>query len=103
MESVQSLGLDWCHCVPYKIGKLGGWVSENYLAMCRLLSWFYGSIDEVASDVVFNPPDLEQKKWSKKHNQGWLRARGLNINGNAEELRKRVKEYLLQPGGGATT
>jgi len=100
MESVQSLGLDWCHCVPYKIGKLGGWVSENYLAMCRLLSWFYGSIDEVASDVVFNPPDLEQKKWSKKHNQGWLRARGLNINGNAEELRKRVKEYLLQPGGG---
>ena len=34
--------------------------------MCRLISWFYGSIDEVASDVVFNPPDLEQKKNGQK-------------------------------------
>jgi len=49
LESMNQLGLDWCKCLPYKTGKLGRWVSENYLAAARLISWFYGPILESIS------------------------------------------------------
>jgi hypothetical protein len=45
LESIQKLGLSWCKCIAYKSGNLGGWVSENYLSLARVLPWFYGSID----------------------------------------------------------
>ena len=32
LESIQVLGLSWCKCIPYKTGKLGGWISEFFLA-----------------------------------------------------------------------
>lgn len=44
LESVQELGLSWCKAMPYSKGKLGGWVSENYLALARLLKWFYSTL-----------------------------------------------------------
>jgi hypothetical protein len=98
-ESVQKLGLDWCRCVPYKTGKLGGWVSENYLGAARLMNWFYGSIDDIASDPVFVEPDRPMNRWTKPNNQGWLGSRGLDTTGNADQLRLRVLEYIQQPGG----
>ena len=98
-ESVQRLGLDWCRCLPYKSGKLGGWVSENYLAAARLMNWFYGSIDDIASDPVFVEPDRPMNKWTKVHNQGWLGIRGLDTRGSADEVKARVIEYIHRPGG----
>jgi hypothetical protein len=50
LEYIQKLGLSWCKCIAYKSGNFGGWVSENYLAIGRLLPWFYGSIDHIAED-----------------------------------------------------
>lgn len=32
LEAIQILCLSWRHCTPYKNGKLGGCISENYLA-----------------------------------------------------------------------
>jgi len=98
-ESVQKLGLDWCRCVPYKNGKLGGWVSENYLAAARLINWFFGSIDEIANDPVFVEPDRPMNKWTKSHNQGWLMVRGLDAQGNADTLKARVLHYVQHPEG----
>ena len=98
-ESVQKLGLDWCRCLPYKNGKLGGWVSENYLAAARLMNWFYGPIDEIASDPVFVEPDRAMNKWTKDQNKGWLGIRGLDTQGSADELKARVIGYVQQPGG----
>ena len=98
-ESVQKLGLDWCRCVPYKNGKLGGWVSENYLSAARLMNWFYGAIDDVASDPTFTEPDRPMNKWTKLHNQGWLGIRGLDTTGNADQLKARVLAYVQHPEG----
>jgi len=41
LEKVQILNLSYCRVLGYKKGKLGGWVSENYLGFARLGSWFY--------------------------------------------------------------
>lgn len=94
LDSIQQLGLDWCRCVPYKNGKLGGWVSENYLAAARLLPWMYCCLDTLAADITFVTPTKEQKKWTMKENQQWLQIRGLETAGNAQQLRERVKTMI---------
>jgi hypothetical protein len=60
------MGLDWSKCLPYKTGKLGGWVSKNYLAAARLISWFYRPILE-SIDVI------NQYEEPKKPLQTWTR------------------------------
>jgi hypothetical protein len=99
LEPIQSLGIDWCRCVPYKTGKLGGWVSENYLGVSRLLGWLYCCIDEIASDEVFQEPLRHQSQWKAAENRGWLSIRGLNTKGTALELRQRVRVFMDQVGG----
>jgi len=98
-EAIQALGLDWCRVIPYGAGKLGGWVSENYLAACRLMCWFYCQLDDIAEDIVYSPPDRPQHKWTVVHNRGWLMARGLDAQGNSQQLRDRVNQYMSDPAG----
>jgi hypothetical protein len=78
LEPIQRMGIDWRLCLPYKQGKLGGWVSENYLGAARLLTWLYSGIENVASDPQLEPPLWQQKDWMKVHNYGWLSIRGLD-------------------------
>jgi hypothetical protein len=99
LEPIQRLGLDWCRCVPYRTGKLGGWVSENYLGASRLLDWLYSSIDEIASDEVFIQPLRHHSMWNMKENRGWLSIHGLDTQGTAAELKQRVKQLMEQDGG----
>lgn len=100
MESVKTLNLDWCRTFPFKGGKLGGWVSENYLALARLLCWFLSRLEDVASDPTCNiPEDKPQKCWNKRENHSWLSVRGQKCTGTAKELRDRVKLLMTQPGG----
>ena len=56
-EAVQKLALSWCRCQPYKTRKLGGWISENYMAAARLMNWFYSEIEGIASDPLLSMPD----------------------------------------------
>jgi hypothetical protein len=99
LEEIQRLGLDWCRCVTYKTGKLGGWVSENYLGVTRVLHWLYCCIDDIAADEVFETPLRNQRLWNLKENRGWLSIRGQDTKGNAEELRCRVKLLMDAPEG----
>ena len=99
LESIQKLGLSWCKCIAYKSGTLGGWVSENYLALARLLPWFYGSIDTIAEDQQFETPTVAQKHWTKQQNVAWLSVRGLNTRGTAKELQIHVHNYLAAQEG----
>jgi hypothetical protein len=85
--------------VAYKAGKFGGWVSENYLAVSRLLTWLYSCIDNIAPDATFEQPESAQSKWSKCQNALWLSIRGLSTSGTASELRESVKQYMNQQGG----
>ena len=95
LEYIQILGLSWCKCMSYKTGKLGGWVSENYLAHARLITWFYGSIDEVAVNQESIVPNIPQKNWTRQQNHAWLSICGLNSKGNATELKIGFKATCL--------
>jgi len=99
-EAIQSLGISWCRCQPYKSGKLGGWISENYMGAARLFNWFYSEIGSVASDPSFIlPDDKPVHRWSKKENTNWLKLRGLNTSGSAKDLSVRVLEYIASTTG----
>ena len=100
LESVQSLGLGWCKALPYTTGNFGGWVSENYLALARLLPWFYSSIpliNEVRPPYV--EPRGHPKNWTVKQNKYWLLSRNLPTGGLAKVLKERVCLYMNQEGG----
>jgi hypothetical protein len=99
LESLQLLGLDWCRCVPYKSGKFGGWVSENYVAVSRLLTWLFRGIDSIAPDTPTDDPEIPQRRWNKRQNCHWLSIRGLSVTGSALEVSARVREYQTQPNG----
>lgn len=99
LDSVQGLGLSWCKALPYSKGKLGGWVSENYLALARLLKWFYSGLELLGDDPAFVEPDTPQHQWTMPVNKGWLKVRGLPQKGRAHELRERVKQHMNQEGG----
>jgi hypothetical protein len=40
LSPIERLKLSWCKIVRYGTGSFGGHVSENYLAMARILKWF---------------------------------------------------------------
>jgi hypothetical protein len=43
LDSVAKLKLDWCVALQLTGPNFGGWVSENYLDLARLIRWFYSS------------------------------------------------------------
>ncbi len=97
LGSFKPFSLDWLRILPFKGPKLGGWVSENYLGFSRIILWFYQNIEGAAAIIDNAPPDnIQQKNWLLKHNKFWLRSRGLNYDGTAPELSKRVAEYLAK-------
>ena len=98
MESIDELKLSWIKIIPYKGGRFGGWVSENYLAMSRILKWFYSLLDEIASDKAdwVEPVDRPQVRWRARDNKAWLRQRGLKTGGLAKALAKRVDHYMTK-------
>ena len=100
LDPVQELQLQWCKCPGYTGGKLPGWVSENYMGLVRVSKWFYSGLPSLAGDTIFEEPEnLPQNKWLKKHNKGWLEARGLDNTGSAAELKERVAEHISAVGG----
>ena len=100
-DSVSKYKLSWCKSIPYKKGSLGGWVSENFIAACRLMNWFYSGLDVVIREdvIILAPEGKPQHKWTKKENMSWLKIRGLPTKGLAAELSERVSEYMNRPGG----
>ena len=100
LNVIQKLNLKWCKAMPYKGNKLGGWVSENYLAFARVCKWFFLILDNVGRDEEeYVEPTKPQNKWTKKENTGWLKIRGLDTKGNALELRTRVATLQQKEGG----
>ena len=50
LESIEDLTLSWCKMLLYKKGKMGGWISETYMAMAQLNKWF----DSVVTSISYN-------------------------------------------------
>lgn len=100
LETIDALGLHWARLQGYRKGSFGGWVSENYLDFTRFMLWFFSDMTDLLSDPAFvEPVNKEQKNWLKAENEGWLLCRGLPTTGKADDLRKRVKDYMAQDGG----
>jgi hypothetical protein len=82
LRGIEDLNLSWCKVQPFTGGKFGGWVSENFLGLSRLLKWLYSRMDEVASDKEpFVEPNLPLNKWLAPSLKGWLKARKLPHDG----------------------
>lgn len=99
LESLQELNLAWCPILPWKEGgKFGGWVSENYLTISRLLQWFYSVLDEIAVDEQpWSEPVGEMPDWTGDDCRKWLKRRGLVQTGNAADVRLRVGTFRQMP------
>jgi hypothetical protein len=100
LESLQLLSLSWCKALPYTKGSFGGWVSENYLAIARVLPWFYMCLPNVADKrQPYVEPLGPYKKWTVRQNKFWLSHRNLPIAGKAKVLKERVALCMTQEGG----
>ena len=93
LAELQKLNLSWMKILPFINGKLGGWVAENYLAMSRIMGWFFELLDLLPEPEPYTDPTIDVSKYIKKQSMAWLKARGLDTKGNAKELKERVKNY----------
>jgi hypothetical protein len=57
LQPIIQLNLSWCKMIKYGTGKFGGHVSENYLAMARVMKWILFLIQQV---VVKNDDHVAQ-------------------------------------------
>ena len=98
IRSLEELKLTWIKILPYKGGRFGGWVSENYLAMSRIMKWFYSILDRLASDKDpwVEPAHKPQNQWKAVDNRAWLTQRGLDREGLAKSLANRVNYYMTE-------
>jgi hypothetical protein len=98
LSELESLKLQWLTFHVKTFGKWGGWVSEKYQSLSRVCLWIYGpliSLDEVPQFV--EPTDRTVDKWLVSQYQGWLKIRGLPVEGKRKELHDRVLFYYNQP------
>jgi len=96
-KEVMDLHLSWCKIQPYQGGKMGGWVSENYVGFARLLPWVYCDIVGLTEDEPFVPPDKPVSKWTAKECREFLRERRVKTDGKVADLRSRVTENKNSP------
>ena len=97
LDPLTKLDVQWINTLRYSGEGFGHWVSENYLGFARVMPWFYQNIADVAPETFELPPANTQRTWSKKHNEYWLRCRGLQAEGRAEDLRRQVAQLMEMP------
>jgi hypothetical protein len=92
-EALMELNIEWLELLPFLGGKIGGMVSENYMAMFLAMPWLFHELRSVAKDFVFIPP-MNKSIWTAVECRRWLCVRDLpRSNMNANELRATVKRY----------
>ena len=96
---LEGTNVSWCKGSPYKAGKLGGWVSENYMAFCRLMPWYYSCIGELTEEPPYVEPTEHYTNWFAKDLKEYLVAVGEDSTGNKSDLLERVKKLKERPEG----
>ena len=92
LSGMQSMYINWLEVLEFS--KKGGYVSANYLGLCRVSPWLFSVLELLEVDPEYADPTRPQTKWNKKENKAWLKARGLDTVGNAKKLRERVTDYF---------
>ena len=92
---LEQLHLGWCKIQPYKGEKLGGWVSENFMAFARVAPWLYSCLHSLEEDPPLHPQDGKPiGKWTTEECKSFLRPRRILLSGNVKELREQVVEHF---------
>ncbi len=97
MMMVNSMGLTWCRLPPKYGGKFVAALSENKVNLTRISCWLFSVLPQYHKVERFTQPPFSQRMWLKRHNVSWLKERGLDVSGSADEVRERVQWYLSQP------
>lgn len=94
---LQKLRLSWCKIEPYRGEKLGGWVSENFMALGRVAPWLYSSLHWLEDDAPYVEPERPVGQWRIEDCKDFLRPRRLPLAGKVKELRQRVVDNKAMP------
>ena len=105
LSDIKALNLSWVKTMLFSGNKLGGWISENYVAHGRILKWFYGWMDmatasEKSTDDAVVLED-DHSKWKVHTMRTWLRVRELLPIKNAKhaDLKKQIQDEMDNPNG----
>ncbi len=64
LDSVAKLKLDWCVALQLTGPNFGGWVSENYLDLARLIRWFFFKLPYLKDDPPYEEPKRSYTTWN---------------------------------------
>jgi hypothetical protein len=94
LETIQKLQLVWLKLQPYPEGNGAGWVSENWMGLCRISMWLYQILEILPDPPAYSDPITHPSTWTKKESMAWLSARGLPSGKlKAQELKDIVLSY----------
>lgn len=98
LKPILVMSVDWLKLRTYDGGKFYGWNSENYLAMARIMPWFYQNvsthIDVSDPHKDAPPPGKPHTHWTVAENRYWLKVRDLDSTGKKADLVARVADYM---------
>ena len=80
--------------------KNGSLVSEQWVALAKVMKWFFSDISQFGTDKKYvDPVDPDYSKWRSAECKDWLAQRGLDSRGHAHDLKQRVAQCMEQDGG----
>ena len=94
---IYNMKLEWCKILPLCPNlTFGGFVSENWAAVGRLVCWMYQTSMSVLAtgEIDTKAPDKPLKNWTGSQMRKWLVLHGLKRSGNVSELRQRITPYV---------
>ena len=94
-SKVSSLHLSWLPVIPFKGGRIGGWVSENYMAFTRIMKWAYSVLE-----IISSKDNDSIKNWTIKQCKIWIKRVGEKPpKTNVDGLRKFIRKYIERHPG----
>ena len=94
LQKIECLQLDWCRIIAFRKETFGGWISENWLALSRVMKWFFSRLDDLSEDPPYEEPTTHPSAWKHDELKDWLRAHGLPRVGNKAYLEEQVLRYI---------
>lgn len=100
IPSIYHMKLEWCKILPLCPNlSFGGYVSENWAAVARLMCWMYQSIPIILTEEEIDvfEPTKSLKNWTGAEMRKWLVLHGMKRSGKVSELRERIAPFLENP------
>jgi len=96
-NAYEKLSLPWIPLIPYRTDKFASYSYSNHIALGRFLKCHCVDLSELKEPPPVNFPSENQSQWNMVFNKSWLSIRDLDTNGNAQELRERVAQFMADP------